>query len=157
MELYDFQYIEENIIGGVEKNVTNVADILRHIEKKATGKISSNLSQSGASQSNMSDTHSQATSHMGNTATQKSNAFQADDEQVTTKKVTEQKPFNLTKPRPKVIPQPESMPRTTKANPVPKGMFKKKVIDVEKEKEERRKATFEAVRKEYEENPKKRF
>jgi len=49
MELYDFQYIEENIIGGVEKNLTNVADILRHIEKKATGKISSNLSQSGAS------------------------------------------------------------------------------------------------------------
>ena len=77
--------------------------------------------------------------------------------EITAKKTTEPVPFNLTKPKPKVIPQPEALPRETKANPVPKNLFKKSVIDVEKDKEERRKAKTEAIRKEYEENPKKRF
>ena len=65
MELYDYGYIDDNIIGGIEKNLPNVVDILRSVEKKATGKISSSLSQSGfsggVSQSNMSDTQSQGT------------------------------------------------------------------------------------------------
>ena len=73
------------------------------------------------------------------------------------KKVTEQKPFNLTKPKPKVIPQPEALPRETKAIIIPKNLFKKGVIDIEKEKEERRKAKTESIRREYEDNTKKRF
>lgn len=36
-------------------------------------------------------------------------------------------------------------------------MFKKSVKDVEKDKEERRKAKTEAIRREYEDNNKKRF
>ena len=64
---------------------------------------------------------------------------------------------NLTKPKPKVIPQPEALPREVIANPIPKGLFKKSVVDIEKDKEERRKAKTEAIRKEYEDNGKKRF
>jgi len=41
--------------------------------------------------------------------------------------------------------------------PIPKGLFKKTVVGVAKEKEERLKAKTEAIRKEYEDNPKKRF
>jgi len=63
----------------------------------------------------------------------------------------------LTKPKPKVIPEPEGLLRECKANPVPKGLFKKGVVDIEKEKEERRKAKTDAIRREYEENSKKRF
>ena len=44
MELYDYQYIDEKIIGGIEKNLPNVSDILRTLERKATGKITSSLS-----------------------------------------------------------------------------------------------------------------
>jgi hypothetical protein len=44
MELYDYQYIDDKIIGGIEKNLPNVSEILRVIEKKATGKVSSTLS-----------------------------------------------------------------------------------------------------------------
>lgn len=40
MELYDYSYIDDKIIGGIEKNLPQVADILRNIEKKATGKVS---------------------------------------------------------------------------------------------------------------------
>lgn len=49
MELYDYQYIDEKIIGGIEKNVPNVATILSVVEKKATGRVTSTLSQSAAS------------------------------------------------------------------------------------------------------------
>lgn len=59
--LYDYQYIDEKIIGGIEKNVPNVANILSIVEKKATGRITSSLSQSGASQSQFSETVSQGT------------------------------------------------------------------------------------------------
>lgn len=44
MELYDYQYLDDKIIGGVEKNLPNVSDILRIVEKKATGKVTSALS-----------------------------------------------------------------------------------------------------------------
>ena len=46
MTLYDFQYIDEKIIGGVEKNLPAVADIIKNVEKRATGKITSALSAS---------------------------------------------------------------------------------------------------------------
>lgn len=55
MELYDYSYIDDKIIGGIEKNLPNVADILRNVERKATGKVTTSLSQSAASQSNLSD------------------------------------------------------------------------------------------------------
>ena len=44
MELYDYQYIDDKIMGGIEKNFPNVSDILRSLERKATGKVTSSLS-----------------------------------------------------------------------------------------------------------------
>jgi hypothetical protein len=49
------------------------------------------------------------------------------------KQVTEQKPFNLTKPKPKVIPQPIALDRELKVKPVPKNLFTKTLEDIEKE------------------------
>lgn len=46
MTLYDFTYIDEKIIGVVEKNLPNVAEILKTVEKRATGKAVSTLSMS---------------------------------------------------------------------------------------------------------------
>ena len=46
MTLYDFTYIDDKIIGGIEKNLPNVSDILRKVEKRATGKTTSTLSMS---------------------------------------------------------------------------------------------------------------
>jgi hypothetical protein len=73
------------------------------------------------------------------------------------KPLTVPEPFNITKPRPKVILQPEALERQLKANPVPSGMFKKSLPEIEKEKTERRKINTESIRQEYEENTKKRF
>lgn len=66
-------------------------------------------------------------------------------------------PFNLTKPKPKKIPEPEAIAQQLSANPFPAHIFKKTVADIEKEKEDRRKAKTDAIRREYEDNPKKRF
>lgn len=66
-------------------------------------------------------------------------------------------PFHLTKVIPKAIPPPLALDRETKAVPIPKNLFKKNVSVIEKEKEERRKAKTEAIRREYEDNSKKRF
>lgn len=46
MACYDFDYIDNKVIGGVEKNLPAVAEILKYVEKKATGKVT--LSQSSS-------------------------------------------------------------------------------------------------------------
>lgn len=46
MTVFDYAYIDEKIIGGVEKNLPNVAEILKKVELRATGKATSALSQS---------------------------------------------------------------------------------------------------------------
>jgi len=38
MTLYDYAYIDEKIIGAIEKNLPNVAEILKKVEIRATGK-----------------------------------------------------------------------------------------------------------------------
>jgi hypothetical protein len=48
MEAYDFTYIDDKIIGGVEKNLPAVADILKFIEKRATGKVTATLSMTSS-------------------------------------------------------------------------------------------------------------
>ena len=58
MELYDFQYIDDKIIGVIEKNLPNVSEILRNVERKATGKVSSAISMSGKSTDRDSESQS---------------------------------------------------------------------------------------------------
>lgn len=81
----------------------------------------------------------------------------AEDDEIPKKQPTVIKPFNLTKPKPKVIPQPEAMPREVKSNPVPKNLFKKSLAEIEAEKEERRKKETEELKKAYEESEKQKF
>lgn len=56
-----------------------------------------------------------------------------------------------------MIPPPEQIKREVKANPVPKAINKRTLADIEREKKERRQATINAIRSEYEANPKKAF
>ena len=83
MEIYSYEYIDDKIIGGVEKNLPNVSDILRIVEKKATGKITSSLSASGVSQSNF-DTASNTTMEPGK-ASAMSGTIMMDDGEIPVK------------------------------------------------------------------------
>lgn len=62
MEFYDFQYIDDRVIGLVERNLPNVAEILKHVERRATGKITGTLSMT---QSNMQQQAAEAHSATG--------------------------------------------------------------------------------------------
>ena len=42
-EFYDYQYIDDRIIGAVERNLPNVIEILKHVERQTTGKITQTL------------------------------------------------------------------------------------------------------------------
>jgi len=46
MQNYDFQYIDAQIIGGIEKNLPSVMQIMAYVERKATGKTASQMSMS---------------------------------------------------------------------------------------------------------------
>ena len=49
MTLYDYTYIDEKIIGGIEKNLPRVSEILKKVELRATGKTTA-YSQSSVSE-----------------------------------------------------------------------------------------------------------
>ncbi len=42
--VFDFTYIDDKVIGMVEKNLAAVQEIIRYVEKRATGKVMSSLS-----------------------------------------------------------------------------------------------------------------
>lgn len=44
MALYDYNYIDDKIIGSIEKHLPNVSEILKKVELRATGKATSTLS-----------------------------------------------------------------------------------------------------------------
>ena len=56
-----------------------------------------------------------------------------------------------------MIPPPEQIKREIKARPMPKNMNKKTLQDIENDKKQRRQATINAIKGEYEGNEKKRF
>jgi hypothetical protein len=154
----------------IEKNLPNVADILRTVEKRATGKATSTAALSataggfaqaagatggsGGDQTNFAETGGLSQS-LGTAA--KPGTAGTDDDDRPKKAPTQPKPFNLTKPKPKVIPSPEAMAREVKSNPVPKNLFKKTLAEIEAEKEDRRKKEAEAIRKSYQESEKQKF
>lgn len=138
IQLYDYTYIDDKIIGGIERMLPNVADILATIEKKATGHVVSSLTQSS---------FSIAAAKSGDETMAKT---LMDDESTKKRTPTKQKPFNLTKPKPKVIEKPQPLKREVKANPVPKNLYRKSLAEIEKEKEERRQNFQNNIRKQYE-------
>lgn len=71
--------------------------------------------------------------------------------------VTVPEPFNLTKTKPKMIPLPQVIKREVKANPVPKHLNRVSLADIEALKKQRRVATTEAVRREYDTSSRQRF
>lgn len=148
MTCYDFDYIDNKVIGGVEKNLPAVSDILRYVEKRATGKITSQLSQS--SSQIMKDTDDKESNAMSMTQSVMNQSTTNNNQDPQPRILTVPEPFNLTKARPKMIPLPQVIKREVVAVPVPKNQNRVMLADVEKQKEQRRKATTEAIRNQYE-------
>jgi hypothetical protein len=95
-KIYDIKYIEDEVIGKMQvfKQDPEIIRILADMELKATGVIAKAAAEA-------SGAHLDA---MGKKA----------------KALTKCEPFNLTKPKPRLIPLPDDIPREIKALPVPK-------------------------------------
>lgn len=100
MEFYDYVYIDEKIIGGVEKNLPNISEIIKSVERRATGKVTSTLSVATSEKDRESvmsgETVRQRESKEEDLVSEGGEAQEG-------KKVTKFEPFNLTKPKPKLI------------------------------------------------------
>lgn len=121
IKLFDYNYIDDKIIAGVEKHLPSVLEMLITIEKKSMGVTQSSFAMAAAKS--------------GDDILIKSLM----EDKSTKKSPTKPQPFNLTKPKPKMIEEPVPLQRELKANPVPKALYRKTLADIEKEKEERRK------------------
>jgi hypothetical protein len=157
MEFYDYIYIDEKIIGGIERSLPNIQEIIKSVEKRATGKVTSTLSvATSEAPGSIYEGETRAASAHGLAGAEDDLVSEGGDQQAE-KKVTKIEPFNLTKPKPKLIQQPEPMKREVKANPVPSALYKLTLADIEQQKKERRQKTIDAIKQEYEQNPKKKF
>jgi hypothetical protein len=164
MEFYDYQYIDDRIIGAVERNLPNVAEILKHVERRATGKITGTLSMTST---NMQQQQTDGASSTGRSPSMTGDMSKAegtvpdlvseDGDELQKKPVTVQEPFRLTKPKPKMIPVPEPIKREIIANPVPKANHRKSLAEIENEKKDRREGFRKAIRSDYEGGAKQRF
>eukprot|EP00742_Colponemidia_sp_Colp-10_P003273 GILJ01003483.1.p1 GENE.GILJ01003483.1~~GILJ01003483.1.p1 ORF type:complete len:810 (+),score=205.76 GILJ01003483.1:57-2432(+) len=70
---------------------------------------------------------------------------------------TQFEPFNLTKPRPRLVPEPVPIPKGVKSRPVPSNLFNTTLQDIEKQKQKRREEVKQETKKKYAEEKEGRF
>eukprot|EP00928_Gymnodinium_smaydae_P053357 TRINITY_DN37367_c0_g1_i1.p2 TRINITY_DN37367_c0_g1~~TRINITY_DN37367_c0_g1_i1.p2 ORF type:complete len:761 (-),score=288.59 TRINITY_DN37367_c0_g1_i1:52-2334(-) len=69
--------------------------------------------------------------------------------EVSKRKTTKFEPFNLTKVRPRLIPEPEVINRQVKAQPVPSAIYKQSLAEIEEEKRQRQEEEKERIKAKY--------
>jgi len=131
-KIYDATYIDETIIGGIQKNLPLVADLLVNISLKATGKVSDFVSTLGT---NVTDRETKGKGW----------------------KPTVPEPFPLSQAKVKALPQPVMIPKIVKANPVPKTTYQNGLKEIEEEKVKKNKTVKEVTVKKYTEAKAQRF
>ena len=124
IKIYDPSYIDDVVIGNIEANLSEVAELLNTISEKATG-----------------------------TKTELTKQFskKEDDEEARKRewKPTKPEEFNLTKPKPKAAPEPFIIERRVEVNPVPKYINKTTLSEIEAEKLSRRKKIEQETQMKY--------
>jgi len=111
-KVYDMRYIEDEIIGFLQKKKAEAAPMLEEISLKATGTLGDDMKEKDATRKEISSAPPRPR--------------------------TEVRPFNLTQPKPRLIPQPDAISREIKAQPVPEMINKTTLKQVEEEKATRR-------------------
>lgn len=126
---FDYSYVDDTIIKGIEKNITKVSDILAKIEKKATGKTTNTQS--------ISITES---------------AISASEETAAKpeKKVTVPMPFKLSEGNKKKKEASEIEHSVFKPQPFPKEMCEITMKDIDKKNKERKEQSKLETLKKYE-------
>ena len=136
IKLYDFNFVDNEIIGGLLNTKKNIADLLTFIYNKATA---SNLPlESKETQIPKSVTGIASTTE-GTKAKELEESKEGKEivESKSVKKVTVPVPFNLSENKPRVLQEPMAIPNQPKFKPLPLGNYQKTSLkDIEEKRKE---------------------
>ena len=151
IKLYDFNFVDKDIIGGLLTTKKNISDLLTFIYNKATA---SNLpvdekdkDKDKESLAPNNQSLVQSTTLKTKTKTEDSKTQKTEKElskTKSTKKVTIPIPFNLSENKPRILQEPMAISNEIKIKPLPLANYKKTSL---KDIEEKRKEHLELVKK----------
>ena len=148
IKLYDFNFVDKDIIGGLLTTKKNISDLLTFIYNKATA---SNLPVEEKEKEKEGGTPPQVAPSVAPSTTLKTKQEETKDEKIekettkikTTKKVTIPVPFNLSENKPRILQEPMAISNQIKIKPLPLANYKKTSL---KEIEEKRKEQLQIIK-----------
>ena len=146
IKLYDFNYIDKEVIGNLLKNKIKINKILEHIKEKATGysnEGTKNVKTDSDSDSNLNKTQLPdiiKTSSSKKTKKENKTMQRAQSQ----KRITIPKPFKLTENKPRILKEPKELKNNFSMKPFPINDYNKTSLS---EIEEKRKNRLELIKK----------
>ena len=150
IKLYDFNFVDKDIIGGLLTTKKNISDLLTFIYNKATA---SNLPVEEKEKEKEGEAPPQVATSVAPSTTLKTKTKKEEtkDEKIekettkikTTKKVTIPVPFNLSENKPRILQEPMAISNQIKIKPLPLANYKKTSL---KEIEEKRKEQLQIIK-----------
>ena len=151
IKLYDFNFVDKEIIGGLLTNKKNISDLLTFIYNKATA---SNLTVEQKEEEEQKEEQipgalsiAPSTTLKTKTKIEEKKGEKLEKETAKTKsfkKVTIPVPFNLSENKPRILQEPMAISNQIKIKPLPLADYKKTSL---KEIEEKRKEQLEIIKK----------
>ena len=145
IKLYDFNFVDKDIIGGLLTTKKNISDLLTFIYNKATA---SHLSVDEKEESTPSpQSVGPSTTLMTKSKPEETKGGEKTDKDLTrpktNKKVTIPVPFNLSENKPRILQEPMAISNQIKIKPLPLANYKKTSL---KEIEEKRKEQLQIIK-----------
>ena len=145
IKLYDFNFVDKDIIGGLLTTKKNISDLLTFIYNKATA---SHLSVDEKEEPTPSpQSVGPSTTLMTKSKPEETKGGEKTDKDLTrpktNKKVTIPVPFNLSENKPRILQEPMAIPNQIKIKPLPLANYKKTSL---KEIEEKRKEQLQIIK-----------
>ena len=144
IKLYDFNYIDKEVIGNLLKNKIKINKILEHIKEKATG-----YSNEGTKNVKIdSDSNLNKTQFPDIIKTSSSKKIKKENKTMqraqSQKRITIPKPFKLTENKPRILKEPKELKNNFSMKPFPINDYNKTSLS---EIEEKRKNRLELIKK----------
>ena len=144
IKLYDFNFVDNEIIGGLLKTKKNISDLLTFIYNKATASNVPLESKDAGIQIPKSDSGGVASTTLkSKSKLEESKEEKNLDKPKSVKKITVPVPFNLSENKPRVLQEPMAIPNQFKFKPLPLGNYQKTTL---KDIEEKRKEDLQIIK-----------
>jgi hypothetical protein len=126
---FDHLYVDEQLLGGMRKNRTNMDELLSYLTAAVTGSLEGTM---------MSGTVRRGDDENGDENPEEADPNEETAALVRPKKFTVPQPFNLTIPRAPLMPEPEPIKNTLHAKPLPDFHSQPSLADIEASKAARK-------------------